>query len=370
MTDNPNAFKHWFDEPLVRRIADAFGRVDSGFPVDQFVTQCLTQLPALELKERVAHISECLHDSLSPNFSEAIATILEALPAVKTDTEDIAEHFEVWPYCHYVEVYGLQDPDVALPALVELTQRFSAEFAIRPFLASDPITVIAWLESWIDHPNPHVRRWVSEGTRPRLPWGLRLKCFVTDPAPVLGLLERLWQDDSEYVRRSVANNLNDIAKDHPEVVVATCERWWSQADENGRRLVKHALRSLVKQGDRGALAVLGYAECDIVVASFSVSPTQAQTGDSVQLTAEFGSNADQALLIDYRVHHQRANGSTSAKVFKWTKRRCKQGEAVTLRKAHSLKVVTTRRYYAGAHVVELLVNGDVVAQTQFELSVQ
>lgn len=369
MTDNPNAFKLWFDAALVERIAAKFANVDAGFDASGFIAQCLAGLDELELKDRVRHITTALRSHLGDDYPMAIDRILAVIPPGKATAEEVSDGFELWPYCHYVQTYGLDHLDVSMHAMFELTQRFSAEFAVRPFLIRYPSEVLERLQHWTTHPNPHVRRWISEGTRPRLPWGMRLQAFVDDPAPILPLLEALRHDPEEYVRRSVANNLNDIAKDHPEMVVEIAARWWADSNDTERRMIKHALRTLVKNGDAAALAILGFDTAAIAVEAFDVTPKTLRMGGSVELTLRLRSEgiSGQKLLIDYAIHHRKANGSTSPKVFKWTTRELEAGEVLELSKSHSMRKVTTRKYYAGEHAVEVLINGTSVAKRQFVL---
>ncbi len=194
--------------------------------------------------------------------------------------------FRYMPFVFYVGQHGLGAFEESMLAQYELTKRFTAEFSIRPFLIHHEAATLARLRQWTVDPDPNVRRLVSEGTRPRLPWAPRLPAFIADPAPVLELLELLRDDPSEYVRRSVANNLNDISKDHPDVVVEVARRWWADGDEPRRRLVRHALRTLVKRGDPAALEVLGHVGADhLVVREVSIDPRDPTIGGSVRITA-------------------------------------------------------------------------------------
>lgn len=280
----------------------------------------------------------------------------------------------VWPMTHLVGERGLDDPETSLRALHALTQRFSAEFAIRHLLLRHPGPTLRALERWTRDESAHVRRLVSEGTRPRLPWGVRLRPFVEDPSPTLALLEALKDDPSEYVRRSVANHLGDIAKDHPELAVATARRWLDGvgpgAATRRQRLVKHGLRWLVKRGDAGALEVLGFGPPQ-VEATLTGSPARATVGEEVHLEVALRSTARrgqaQPLMIDYVVHHVMANGGTSPKVFKWATRDLGPRATITLKKAHPLRVVSTRTLRPGEHRVEVQVNGAIVAGWAFEL---
>jgi 3-methyladenine DNA glycosylase AlkC len=221
-------------------------------------------------------------------------------------------------------------------------------------------------------PNLHVRRWISEGTRPRLPWGAQLTAFIRDPAPTLDLLEHLKDDPSAYVRKSVANHLNDITKDHPARVIEVAERWLQGASAERRWIVTHALRTLVKKGDAAALALLGYGTAAALqVPRFSVTPTSATLGDTVTMTLSLTNQSAQTeqVVIDYRLHYVKANGKTSPKVFKWTTRTLAAHETITLEKNHLLRDVTTRTHYSGQHTLDIQVNGQVLAATQFSLTV-
>lgn len=370
MTENPNAFKHWIDEAVVTRIADALAAVGP-FDRTAFVRACVEPLPGLELKERVRLIAEQLAAFLPSDFPTAVDQILATLPPGRETADDLSSGFEFWPYCQFVETYGSEHVEVSFHAMLELTQRFSAEFAVRPFLARDPAAMLARLSALTAHRNPHVRRWVSEGTRPRLPWGMRLQCFIDDPRPLLPLLAELRDDPEEYVRRSVANNLNDIAKDHPELVVDTCRTWWGASDASGDRMLRHALRTLVKDGHPGALALLGYGAPEVALLGFELAAPQTPIGGCVGFDVKLASTGDapQRILLDYAVHHVRENGSRTAKVFKWTTRTLGPGEQITLTRAHAFTPVTTRRYYPGTHAVELLLNGRSLGLREFDLTV-
>lgn len=367
-------FKNMMNPEVVRALGDAVlahsrAFEPAAFDRDAFVAEALDGLDALELKERVDQITRALHRNLHLPFEEAARCLVATLPPALEGAEGVTAGFSLWPLCHFVEVFGVEHLDASMAAMYELTQRFSAEFAVRPFLARYPEATLARLLALTGDPNEHVRRWCSEGTRPRLPWGMRLAAFVADPRPVLPILEALRDDESEYVRRSVANNLNDIAKDNPDLVLDLCERWLADASAERAALVRHALRTLVKAGDARALALLGYGGAAISVEGFTVDPVRAAVGEVVTLALRLSSSGDaeQALLIDYIVHHQRANGGTSPKVFKWTTRAVAPGGTLALSKRHSFKPVTTRRYYAGVHRIEVQVNGAVVASASVEL---
>jgi len=251
--------KDSFGADVPRRIAEAIAVVRPGFPVGKFLADAVDGYEDLELMPRGRHIARSLHAHLPPDFDEAIEILLASLdPLTRGEEPTGIAAFIHMPHVFFVAEYGLNHWNTSMKAQYELTQRFTAEYSIRAFLEHEPARTLARLRDWTGDPSPDVRRLVSEGTRPRLPWAPRLRQFQLDPSPVLKLLELLKDDESLYVRRSVANNLNDIGKDHPETLIATCRRWMGGAGQDRRWLIRHALRSAVKRGDRAALEVLGF----------------------------------------------------------------------------------------------------------------
>lgn len=370
-------FKNWIDEPLLRTAARHLRRVQPDFPDRRFVALATDGLAALELKARVRHVAAALAATLPVEFARA-ADVLERSLAPPRDDTDLGKlapcdaglaGWIVWPMTEFVAVHGLAHPERALRALHALTQRSTAEFAIRPFLVEHEAQTLATLRTWLDDPSAHVRRLVSEGSRPRLPWGIRLQRFVVDPSPTLPLLEALQDDPSEYVRRSVANHLNDIAKDHPAVVAAWLERHLPAAGRERRALLAHASRTLIKRGDRRVLAAWGVDAPLRGDAELAVAPARVRLGGAMEVRATLRSRARtaQRLVVDYVVHHVRAAGATSPKVWKGWTLELGPRESRELVKRHSWKPTTIRTDRPGRHELELLVNGRVVARTAFEL---
>lgn len=355
----------------LRRIADALHSAWKDFPRQRFMRGANDGLEELELKQRVRHIIGVLQTVLPPTFPEQ-AKILARLSGVwhPGDPGDPLRGFAAWPLIDLVAVTGLDHPDLALRTLRGLTPMFSAEFAIRPFLVKDWDLCARHLHAWVEDTDAHVRRLVSEGSRPRLPWGLRLNALVRDPSPTLPLLESLKDDPSDYVRRSVANHLNDIGKDHPDRVVDICGRWSQGASPERAALIRHATRSLVKAGHRGALALHGAAgKPRVEVESFTVAHPTVRMGESQSMRVALVSTAraSQRLLVDFAVHFQKADGEARPKVFKWMVLDLPAGGREERSKAISFKPITTRRHYPGAHRVELLVNGESLASASFQL---
>lgn len=365
--------KNGLDQAAIQRIASAFRAVSDDFPQQAFIQQGVKGVQPLALRQRVDFLIRLLNTFLPQDFVQT-ATLLEQIPVYwdAGQKDDPLRHFAAWPVIDYVAVYGLQHPQRSLSVLKRLTLLYSAEFAIRPFLIQHRDLTLKQLHSWCDDTDHHVRRLVSEGTRPRLPWGKQLKPFMDNPLPVFALLEQLKDDPSDYVRRSVANNLNDIAKDHPQLVIDRCQAW--QQPNNPRRnwIIRHACRTLVKNGYTGVYGLLGYTETPQVdVHSLQLSPMQVFIGEALtfHFTVQSTATSRQKMVIDYAIHHRKANGQTSAKVFKLKNIQLAAGEAMTLSKKHSFRVVTTRTYYAGMHQVDILLNGEVVVRRGFELQV-
>lgn len=366
-------------EMLSPEVVDELGRRVSAtgkpFDLETFLEEATRGLTDLELKDRARHIAGALRAALPADAESALETLVAALPSRLDGTDRVTEHFAFWPFLQFVEDHavGVASFEATTAALHAMTQVFSAEFAVRPLLVAEPDRTLRLLLGWTSDPSVHVRRLCSEGTRPRLPWGQRLQRFVDDPTPTLPILEALVDDPEEFVRRSVANHVNDIAKDHPGVAVDLCRRWWeTDAPRSGRtareRLVRHALRTLIKNGDRGALGLLGFGPAD-VRADVTVEPEVVVRGGSFEIALRLRSTAERAqeLLVDYAVHFRKADGSSRPKVFKWTRLELAGADTATLRKRHAFRDVTTRRHYAGPQRVEVLVNGEAVAAAPVEL---
>ena len=361
--------KDRFTKESVADLASAVGNGVPAFQQETFLERVFDESwDGLELKQRTRHITTVLHDSLALEYRPALKVLQGALPQVGDDWTIL------WVFPDYVEVYGLDDWEASLPALETFTQRMSAEFAVRPFIVRYPERTMAQMLAWARHESVEVRRLATEGCRPRLPWGIRLPGLVADPSPILPILEQLKDDAAETVRRSVANNLNDISKDHPGIVLDVLYRW--QALSGGQPetgwITRHALRSLVKKGDPRALELLGYpSDPAIAVRSLRVEPEAVAVGSKVLFSFDIESLSDQPqrLMIDYVVHHMRANGSMTPKVFKLSKKTLQPGEVLRVERRHSFAPVTTRRYYAGQHAIEPKINGRVFERVKFVLEV-
>lgn len=353
--------KHMFNADTVRSIAEDLKRAWPAFPDQRFVRSSLERLEQLELLARGWHVAEVMHQTLPASFPEAAAIVVASFGPENVDPELTGfVPFRYMPHAFYLAKYGLEHPEESLAAQYELTKRFSAEFSIRGLLERHPELTLGKLAQWACDPNVHVRRLVSEGTRPRLPWAPRLRRFQEDPGPTLALLELLKDDPERYVQRSVANHLNDIAKDHPHIALDVCRRWLEDAGPGRKWIVSHALRSLVKAGNPQALALMGAGEPPRVkVALVSLGPPRLSEGETgrFRCSVQSTSTQNQSLVVDFAVHFVKASGKTAAKVFKLTRLELHPGQSAELSGRVSFRPMTTRKHYPGEHRVELQVNG-------------
>ncbi|HSP43739.1 MAG TPA: hypothetical protein VLO11_12765 [Luteolibacter sp.] len=349
-------FKNELSADKARIIGAAIRRVRAGFSLRRYHRGLDDALEPLELKQRVhciaARIEECLPDdprAMFPILTDALAA-------------DGMRGFLVWPLTEIVARRGLGHFPESMRALREMTGRFTAEFAIRPFLRAMPEKTFGQLHGWCDDPDHHVRRLVSEGSRPFLPWGGNLTELLDPPHPTLGLLEKLHRDPSDYVRLSVSNHLNDIAKRHPEMVVETLARWKKSAPRNPQweKLARHACRTLIKQGHPAALELHGFGDAGLLeVVSLKLVRNTVRLGDCLDYELVIRNRGRTALraLFDYAIHHRKANGSLSPKVFKGRVKPLAAGETWQIRGSHPIRPVTTRVYHAGMHRFEPRING-------------
>ncbi|MEP1207371.1 MAG: DNA alkylation repair protein [Rhizobiaceae bacterium] len=372
----PEPFKNSFNPQMIARMGGHLARANVDFDADSFVRLACDDLEKLELKQRSNQIKDALVSTLGDDFHAACQTMINALHPVDdaqlgnmSMDDDGIRGWPIMPMADVVAERGLEDFDYSMDVLAELTRRFSAEFAIRPFFNHDWRAALDKALVWAESDNFHVRRLASEGSRPRLPWGLQIPQFVADPAPLLPLLERLKGDSEEYVRRSVANNINDIAKDHPDVVAELAGRWMIGADRNTSRMVRHACRTLIKKGHAPTLAALGYGKAKVRLDGFAISTKSVKLGQSLDFEIDLTSTgkSSQSLIVDFVIHYQRANGELSPKVYKWKSFELKPGETVKMAKKQAIRQITTRVFYAGTHGLDIQINGETVASGTFEL---
>lgn len=364
MTDNPAPalLKDILGLQAVTIIADAGASVSPRFDRCSFLSIASDGLDTLSIMERVRHIADALNAALPSRYGEALEIIRAMAP-------QLTHGFQAIAVTEFVARYGQGDFDRSMEALADLTRFGSAEFAIRPLLAKDTERTIAMMARWTGSADKHVRRLASEGSRPRLPWASHIAALKADPTLAASILEALKADPSAYVRKSVANHLNDIAKDRPEWLLDRLAGW-ANDDPRTVWIIRHALRTLIKKGDPRALALIGVAHgAAVTVRRFSIKPQSVRLGETIAINAELvsTSSADQRLVVDYRVHYVRAGGRIAGKVFKMKTFDLPAGTTVTLGVRQSIRDFSTRRHHPGCHDVELIVNGRTMANNAFEI---
>ena len=348
------------------------------FDVDNFVEDACGNFASLELKERSNAVRDALAEHLPQEYPLACDVLVSTLHPDGNEelssgvSNDLGVRgWAIMPMADFVALRGQDHFELSMDVLRQMTSRFTSEFAVRPFIAADPMKAVELALKWAKSDNHHERRLASEGWRPRLPWGMRLNCFVDEPQAILPILDKLKDDPSDYVRKSVANCLNDVSKDHPDAVVEVAEAWLDGASTERLRLVKHACRTLIKNGNQDILAVLGFGEAHLKDEALEVLTPVVTLGGALEfrLNITSASTQRQSLIVDFVIHHQLANGQTSPKVFKWSVFDLDAGASRQVSKRHPIKPITTRRYYSGQHRIDIQINGKIVASDGFELVV-
>ncbi|OQX77695.1 MAG: hypothetical protein B6D61_06775 [Bacteroidetes bacterium 4484_249] len=310
----------------------------------------------LELKQKMRHTSICLHKTLPEDYIETLVILIKVAHEIKG--------FEAMSLPDFVEVYGMEHWEESLNALGHFTKYYSSEFAIRPFLDKNPELGMHYMNNWAEHEHENVRRFASEGCRPRLPWAMALPKFKKDPALILPILEKLKDDDSEFVRKSVANNLNDISKDNPEIVLDVCERWHGKSERTDW-IVKHACRTLLKQGNTRAMRLFGFGDPEkLEIQNLKIDKTTLKIGESLIFSFELANFEKQEckVRLEYAMDFVKANGKHSRKIFQIIEKTYLPGKHVLKRK-HSFVDMSTRKHYPGGHRITIIINGEEKADT-------
>ena len=361
-----------FNADKVANLASGLSSAWADFPADAFTAQVLDAFPRLELKERIDHIAISLHEALPADYPLALDVLLRSLPPeLDPDrTDNDFGDFIFAPYSAFVAKYGcsVEHRDLSLAALKAVTKRFSAEWPIRDFINTFPKETMAFLNECARDDHYHVRRLASEGTRPKLPWAQKLNL---DYRAAMPLLDRLFADSTRFVTRSVANHLNDVSKIDPGLVVTTLTRWRDSGRQKEKELdfiCKHALRTLVKKGHPDALSLLGFGGSpDVEVKQLEAHTPVVKVGEAFEFTLVLASRKMQKLVIDYRMDFASDTAKRGRKVFKLKALELTEGQEWRTRKKHPMRLMTTRRLYAGEHEVTLLINGQAYGSLTFEL---
>ncbi|MBC2657923.1 DNA alkylation repair protein [Pseudomonas sp. MSSRFD41] len=362
MSDAAPALKEIFNQQRLMHIADAMREVYPAFDHPGFLKRASQGLAELSVMQRLARVSDSLHQVLPGPYEHSLELLYALAPRLDS-------RFVCMFLPHFVASHGAHDFARSMAALKFFTGFGSSEFAVRPFLVNQQAATLEHLYDWAHDPDEHVRRLASEGSRPRLPWSFRLERLQAEPGLAAPILERLRNDPSLYVRKSVANHLNDITKDHPQWVLQRLQGWPLEQPHTAW-IVRHGLRSLIKQGERQALALIGAgARAEVQVTHFSVTPAALRLGERLELALELVSSSSQPqrLVVDYAIDYIKASGAASTKVFK-LKTFTLPGQArQALARQQQIREFTTRRHYPGRHLVHLLVNGERLASAHFDL---
>ena len=350
--------KDLFNPAFLQQLAELCLQHSAGFNQQYFLQQ--TQSPdwdQLELKGRVRHISHALHRSLNLSYADAISLL-----------NPVSSHFSGLHglvFADYVEVYGLDDPETSFTALAHFTCYSTGEFAIRPFFQRYPDLTLAQMKRWACSDNLHLRRLASEGSRPRLPWGMALKAYKKDPSPLLPILEQLKTDTEPYVQRSVANHLNDISKDHPELVLTIAEQWFGQHAVTDW-IVKHALRGLLKQAHPRALALFGLQQLPLQV-TLEMHNARVSVAQPLHFSIELAGPADSKakLRLEYKIGYRKKSGQLNYKVFQLSTKEW-AGQPLRFERRQAFIDLTTRKHYPGQHHLQIMLNGHCYAESFFE----
>ena len=369
-------FKEHFSITLAQSLGKRIETCHQDFSTVDFVAALPADFEGLEMKARVNALAEALYSTLDLPYPKAITVLLAATDAKASVDNLPLKSFPIWILSTIIETYGREHFTVSMAAIYHITQLFTGEFAIRPFINSYPTETLALLETWASDPSDDVRRLVTEGSRSKLPWATKVAYLSDNPQVVMTLLERLKFDDAEYVRRSVANNLNDISKDHPALVISTLRQWQNESEgtiqvKNIQWIAHHALRTLCKQGNADALALLGYAQ-DISFALDHFRVTCQQQGDGKLLKLSYSLSilkpTAAKLMVDFAISKTNQTGKISRKVYKWSKRSAlQQGQIIANDKLFDLAGNKQKDYAAGLYEVTLIANGKVIATETVEI---
>ena len=364
--------KHHFDGQCARRIAAMLQPLLPTFAGDDYAAAVDARVAPLELKARVQVLSEELHARLPDDYLTAVQLLTASLGEELREGQGMFnESWYLMPVAHYIETYGLAHPEQSLDAIEQITRRHTGEYAIRPYLRDWHELTMQRVTAWAQSPSHNVRRLASEGIRPRLPWATRYEPFIQNPEPVIRILDLLNNDPSPYVRTSVANNLNDISKDHPALALDTATRWLAECDSDATHWIIHkGLRSLIKAGHPEALALIGAApDPAIRVSAIRLDNDRPRIGGHMTITATISNHSRQTrdILVDYHIHYRHADGSLHPAAYKMGRLRFGAGESATIQKRHPFRLIKTRRYHPGQHGLTIQANGNRSDLQPFDL---
>lgn len=358
--------KFMYNPAFFERLCPVLSNNIPGFDCKEFIFRVFNNTwPDLELKERIRRISIVLHHFLGGDFPSTSRQLVSIAHQIQ-NTGVRPQSFQYIFLADYVSVFGLAHLRDSMIALEEITRLVSAEFAIRPFIVRYPEETMKLMYAWSKHPDENIRRLSSEGCRPRLPWGMGLADFKQDPSPVIPILETLKADPSEYVRKSVANHLNDIAKDHPKLIIEILKKWKGQHPLTDW-ILKHGSRSLLKKGDTEVLTLYGFSPTIEAGIRKLQHNRKVKIGQSLDFKFDIinKENRPANVRLDYAIDYLTSTGKISRKIFKISEKIINPGEPITIHRKQSFKNFTIRKHFKGKHQLSILANGKKIAATEF-----
>lgn len=361
--------KDIYSPQFYRQFSRIVGEVLPSFEADSFSRMIFVEdWSNKELKARMKHTAAVLNHFFPKEF-ETTAQIIEKIVKKLLTSGFKEQSIEFMFLPDYIETFGINHFATSVKTMGFLTQFTSCEFAVRPFITRYGERMLAKMLEWSKHENHRVRRLASEGSRPRLPWAMAIPELKKNPQPILPILENLKNDDSEYVRRSVANSLNDISKDNPDMLLSIVRRW-KGLSKNTDSILKHASRTLLKQGHSEILEHFGYRHSsEIRLSDFQILNLQVKIGENLEFSFNLQNNSQRSELIriEYGIYYRRQNGTLSKKVFKISERVFQPSEKATIYRKQSFRIITTRKFYSGQHRLSIIINGRERLKTEFEL---
>jgi 3-methyladenine DNA glycosylase AlkC len=351
--------KDLYSPGFYKNLSDSLKAVMPSFNKQRFISQIFSdEFSSMELKARMKHTTRIIHFFMPSDYRKSVQVILNVIGELKKKgIENGGLAYIFLP--DYIETYGLDDFEISMKAIEEITQFISCEFAVRPFLILYGQKMVNQMKKWATHKNESVRRLASEGSRPRLPWAMAIPALKLDPRPILPILEKLKNDSSEFVRRSVANNLNDIAKDHPDLVVSLAKKWRGKSKETDA-IIKHGSRTLLKKGHSQILIHYGLNSKNLKVSDIKVASETVWMGGELEFSFSLvnQNKKKQAVRMEYGLYYNKSNGQLSRKVFKISEKMLAAGQSIPVTKKQSFKKITTRVHYPGNHRLSIIINGE------------
>lgn len=374
------AFKNMFNEQFFYKFTKDLKLVINDFDTEEFISQIMDdEWEDMAYKQRITHITKNLKKFFPTDYKTAVDKIIELLDYIKDTLPDFSKiddnNFGLLALEYgaildnYIEQYGIDDYETSIKAIEKVTQFTTCEFVTHAFIAKYPDKMMKQMLAWSNHKHWGVRRLASEGCRPRLPWSISLPSLKKDPTPIIPILENLKNDPSKFVRLSVANNLNDIAKDNPEIVIDLAKSWKGESKEVDW-VLKHGCRTLLKQGNPEIMKLFGLeSNKNIIIDNFQLTTPHIKIGDSIEFCFSLSNRSNEKTIIrlEYGIYYQKSNGTLSKKIYKISEKEYAKNSVTQITRKHSFRVITTRKFYLGLHQISIIINGNEGERLYFEL---